>query len=70
MPLFEYICADCGNEFEELVSSSEQIISCPKCNSHSVERKLSVFAASSSGSSSSMPFGAPSAGSCGSGGFT
>ncbi len=70
MPLFEYKCADCSNEFEELVGNFEQKINCPKCNSLHVERKLSVFAASAGGSSSAMSRGASSSGGCGTGGFT
>jgi putative FmdB family regulatory protein len=56
MPLFEYRCADCGVKFDELVSSADESVACPKCRSSKTEKLLSVFAASvSSGSSSSSP---------------
>jgi len=44
MPIFEYRCRKCGNEFEELVRSSSEKICCPKCDSAKVAKKMSVFA--------------------------
>lgn len=43
MPIFEFQCAECGAPFEKLFMNSEEIVSlsCPKCNSQTVERKLS-----------------------------
>lgn len=46
MPLYEYTCAECGRDFEELVSSSSAPVKCPSCKSDKVERKFSVFASS------------------------
>ena len=51
MPLFEYRCADCGAKFDELVSSADEAVACPKCRSSKIEKLLSVFAASVSGGS-------------------
>ena len=31
MPIYEYICEDCQNEFEKIVINREQEIACPKC---------------------------------------
>lgn len=42
MPIFEYRCTACGEEFEKLVFGS-QTIQCPKCSSEHVKKKLSVF---------------------------
>ncbi len=70
MPVFEYKCADCGRKFEELVSSADETVNCPSCKSSNAEKQLSTFAASSGSSGSAMPCGAPSAASCGSGGFS
>jgi len=69
MPLFEYKCSKCGNEFEELVSGSETKVSCSKCGSVKTDKQLSVFAASTTSSSAlpSMPSCAKPG--CGSGGF-
>jgi putative FmdB family regulatory protein len=44
MPIYEYACRSCGNEFETLVRSSDTP-SCSKCASRDLEKKLSVFAA-------------------------
>ncbi len=46
MPLFEFQCTDCKDEFEELVRSSTAVVEvkCPQCGSQHVKRKLSVFA--------------------------
>jgi putative FmdB family regulatory protein len=31
MPIFEYKCRSCKNEFEKLVFSGDEVV-CPKCN--------------------------------------
>jgi len=42
MPTYEYICKNCGYEFEHFQSiSSEPIKICPKCNQKTVVRKIS-----------------------------
>jgi len=51
MPLYEYICENCGYEFEELVSDSDSDIKCKKCNSP-VKRKVSSFFSVVTGSES------------------
>ncbi len=43
MPIYEYACKQCGNEFETLVRSSS-VPDCPRCASTDLEKKLSVFA--------------------------
>ncbi|MBN2456112.1 MAG: zinc ribbon domain-containing protein [Sedimentisphaerales bacterium] len=43
MPMYEYTCNHCAQEFEELVSGN-QVVSCPACGSKKVVRKLSTFA--------------------------
>jgi len=45
MPLYEYSCKDCSTEFETLVFSSEEKVECPKCESESVEKQMSIPAA-------------------------
>lgn len=52
MPIFEYKCKKCGNQFEELVSGDRnKIIPCPKCQSSETEKQMSVIGAISMGSS-------------------
>lgn len=67
MPIYEYVCIDCNNEFETLVLSSDEKVVCPSCESTRLEKKMSCF--SSSGIS---PLGGlANAGGCsGSGGFS
>ncbi|MFQ5917507.1 MAG: zinc ribbon domain-containing protein [Candidatus Binatia bacterium] len=49
MPIYEYSCRKCDNTFEELLLSPRMTVACPKCESHTVERKLSVFRSPRSG---------------------
>jgi len=41
MPIFEYKCKDCGNEFEALVRKSD-VPACPSCQGTDLERLLSL----------------------------
>lgn len=64
MPLYEYVCQQCGQQFEELVRTLDQPIVCPKCGSPQVEKQLSKVAAHSAEagraeSPGSLPCGAP-----------
>lgn len=60
MPLFEYACRTCDREFEALVRGHETP-ECPSCHGTDLQRRLSVFAAHTNGSSDAMP----SVGACG-----
>jgi putative FmdB family regulatory protein len=44
LPIFEYICNSCGNEFEELVFGGDDDVACPECEASDVGRKVSTFA--------------------------
>ncbi|UCD93889.1 MAG: zinc ribbon domain-containing protein [Candidatus Zixiibacteriota bacterium] len=44
MPLYEFNCQECNEKFEELVSSSEAAIKCPKCGSDKTLKLFSTFA--------------------------
>jgi putative FmdB family regulatory protein len=48
MPLYEYACTSCQNQFEALVRSTDTP-ECPVCHGTALERKQSVFAAHASG---------------------
>lgn len=64
MPIFEYVCSQCSNEFETLVRASSPQVECPKCHSTELRKKLSAFAAPSHASGAGADF--PSAcNSCG-----
>lgn len=44
MPLYEFRCKSCGEEYEELVASERSPVpDCPKCGGKTIERKISVF---------------------------
>ncbi len=43
MPIYEFICRDCGNKFEELVRLEEETINCPKCSSKNSQKILSLI---------------------------
>src|SRR5262249_8558161 len=44
MPIYEYICEDCQNEFEKIVINKHEEITCPKCAGKKNKIQLSVFA--------------------------
>jgi putative FmdB family regulatory protein len=70
MPLYEYTCRSCGKRFEVLqrMGAGSDGVVCPACGSSEVGKQFSTFASASAGGP--MPCGAPSASSCGTGGFT
>ncbi|HEX16729.1 MAG TPA: zinc ribbon domain-containing protein, partial [Deltaproteobacteria bacterium] len=44
MPIYEFRCEDCGEEFETLVLSSKEEVRCPQCRGEKVKRLMSVCA--------------------------
>jgi len=62
MPIYEYICDDCGERYERLVMNGKTSVACPKCASGKHTLQLSVFAAPANGSKSSA--GPSSSGGC------
>jgi putative FmdB family regulatory protein len=44
MPIYEFVCASCGNRFEELVSASVGPLACPSCGGRRTQRVLSAQA--------------------------
>jgi putative FmdB family regulatory protein len=49
MPIYEYRCSRCANEFELLVLRTSPVPACPSCESRDIEQLLSGFAVSSEG---------------------
>lgn len=79
MPMFEYQCTSCGNEFEELVrGTGAQRVHCPQCGSVDTRRLLSSPCLHDSAQVKAMrgaaiaprPRSPMAGGGCGSGGFT
>ena len=55
MPLYDYICEDCGHSFEKLrrMSDDDRELRCPGCESQRIERMISTFSTGGCGSGSS-----------------
>ncbi len=51
MPIYEYVCLDCGERFEELrlMRDADAPILCVTCESDHTSRQLAVFFAQSGG---------------------
>jgi putative FmdB family regulatory protein len=55
MPLYEYLCQDCGQVTEILVMDEEQPLQCGACQSGKLKKLLSAHAAYSGSSSAGLP---------------
>ena len=49
MPIYEYMCSKCNNEFEYLMLGGDSAVSCPDCDGKNVERLMSACSFTSSG---------------------
>ncbi|MGL1861219.1 MAG: zinc ribbon domain-containing protein [Pseudodesulfovibrio sp.] len=72
MPIFEYQCNACGDEFEELVFDRDECPPCPKCGSEETGKLMSAVrsrtgggAPESAGEAESTPAAAASSGCAG-----
>ena len=50
MPIYEYRCLNCNEEFEALIFGGDDKVSCPHCNRDKLERLMSSCGFKSSGS--------------------
>jgi putative FmdB family regulatory protein len=67
MPIYEYVCNECGETFDKMIrfSEADRTPVCPKCESQDTHKKISKigsFSANLSSSTNSV------SSSCGSGG--
>ncbi|MDR3074236.1 MAG: zinc ribbon domain-containing protein [Deltaproteobacteria bacterium] len=67
MPIYEYRCKKCGNDFEDIVGANAPAPPCPACHGEKVEKLLSK-ASFRTASASGCDAGSCDPGSCGSGG--
>jgi len=69
MPIYEYCCMNCKNEFEALVFKSDEVISCPKCKGTEVRKLMSAccFKCEGDFSASGASSGSSGCSSCSSG---
>jgi putative FmdB family regulatory protein len=65
MPIYEYLCEDCGTKFEKLVRNGISV-ACPSCGQNHLKPELSTFAAhsSSGGAKSASEFPSCPGGMC------
>jgi len=70
MPLYEYMCSGCGEQFEALqrIGDDGRHLTCPACGRPKPEKVFSTFAAGSASHGAAQSAG-PASHSCGSGGF-
>jgi len=63
MPIYEYVCDDCGEKYEKFVRSSLAKVKllCPTCGSERGKKAFSVFGSAGSGKKSSDSLGGFSA---------
>ncbi len=60
MPIFEYKCNHCENEFEKIVFGSDETeVSCPECDSRDVQKKMSATSFMAGSSVGKCAAGAP-----------
>ena len=69
MPIFEFVCRECGAPFEELLrsSNSPEDVICPACGSDQVQKQISTFASRVAGGGSTRSASSASGSYCGSG---
>ena len=65
MPIFDYLCLDCGKKSEILVTGSDEDIPCPSCQGKNLKKLISAPSSLSGPKGHSMP-GAGDTACCGS----
>jgi putative FmdB family regulatory protein len=64
VPIYGYLCDDCGERYERIVMNQKTKVTCPKCESGKHTIQLSVFAAPAKGSKPSGGRSPTSSGGC------
>jgi putative FmdB family regulatory protein len=66
MPIFEYVCDDCGTKFEKLVRGAERSngLSCPSCGQSHLTTQFSTFSAHANGSAKEQAMPSCASGMC------
>ncbi len=55
MPLFDYLCTDCGAQSEILVTGSNHSVRCQSCGGENLKKLLSAHSSLSGHSHAGMP---------------
>jgi putative FmdB family regulatory protein len=64
MPIYEYVCMECDNHFEEIVLKQDETVSCPNCNSENTKRLMSACRAKIAGGDISINGSSSSSSGC------
>jgi putative FmdB family regulatory protein len=66
MPIYEYLCQDCGTKFEKLVRrvADTPETACPSCGQKHLTQEFSTFAARANGASKSPEMPSCPSGQC------
>ncbi len=64
MPIYEYRCNKCKEEFEKLIFSTSAAVCCPKCSSDKVIKKMSLFGMGGGSKADSASAGTSSCSGC------
>ena len=66
MPIYEYLCQDCGTKFEKLVRRADSAeTACPSCGQKHLKQEYSTFAARAGSGPQPSEMGQCPAGMCG-----
>ena len=65
MPLFDFLCADCGHQAEMLVFSEKTTLFCKQCGGGNLKKLMSAHSSLSGAAANTMP-GAGDTACCGS----
>lgn len=67
MPIYEYVCRDCGRKYDKFVRSAagEVKLKCPHCGSEQGDKAFSAFSARNVGSGPALGPASASAPACG-----
>ena len=64
MPIFEYQCRNCQDDFEKIVFNTHTEVKCPRCQSKKVTKKVSAFSFQSGSKAGAAPKSSGGCGSC------
>jgi putative FmdB family regulatory protein len=65
VPIYEYRCLDCNEEFEALLLSNDDDVSCLSCHGPNIEKQFSSFGVKSQSETQSPSTSAGVSGGCG-----
>ncbi|MBI2816288.1 MAG: zinc ribbon domain-containing protein [Acidobacteria bacterium] len=68
MPIYEYVCQECQNQFEKIILKKSEPIECPKCGSERNTMRFSVVNTSVKSGDNGCPMPMGGGGCCGPGG--